>query len=96
MNYVFILPYFCCYERSCLEKKSDNFIKPGLFNILGRVSLKQPLYATYSKKELQVQVTVRSNFLVQVQNCEYFFIQALNLQKSLNNINMFCYYFFPG
>lgn len=48
------------------------------------------------KKELQVQVTVRSNFLVQVQNCEYFFIQALNLQKSLNNINMFCYYFFPG
>lgn len=49
MNYVFILPFFCCYERSCLEKKSDNFIKPGLFNILGRVSLKQPLYATYSK-----------------------------------------------
>lgn len=48
------------------------------------------------KKELQVQVTVRSNFLVQVQNCEYFFIQALNLQKSLYNINMFCYYFFPG
>lgn len=40
MNYVFILLYFCCYERSCLEKKSDNFIKLDFFNILGRVSFK--------------------------------------------------------
>lgn len=56
ISIAFIVDELCFYFtvllllwKKLFGEKSDNFIKPGLFNILGRVSLKQPLYATYSK-----------------------------------------------